>query len=463
MRATVVRTASPLVLSIFAAITLASILSRRRLRTGVTALYARDEDKNSSTNHVERMLTVYKRTFVSLDPFYDGEFLRSTLGMSATTSQLVMMPNDSGENVTCAEREVLTTLDNFQLHFFHSYKYPMRRQAATWLKRWASGHRNLSLSNWDVFAAPSVTLYSPWIKPFVQRLSDEDVRHLRYYQIHEGGTIVYSIVLNIPNTGLTIEVISDQSLWSSDQNMHDSFLPQTGRMCPHSLQIHQDPKELRLMHARLGGKLENDRGLPDLLLVSLYFPATIPSRFEHFFSAVFGSLGIHPFSRNIADTTCDVWAVQVANTVTMNGTVITNPIFLKAIANNIAQPASTNYTLDQFEADVESSHKEFMTAPNEGWDAYIDMHPGLHINKNLDGLPETLKDLGYDYTMHPRCFGCTAGSIWATGLNPWAIEIQGAFDQGDEIKLQSLIDYCSATSNGDTRENINIINRRSAL
>ena len=37
------------------------------------------------------------------------------------------------------------------------------------------------------------------------------------------------------------------------------------------------------------------------------------------------------------------------------------------------------------------------------------------------------------------------------------MEIQGAFSKDDEIRKQSLIDYCSPTSNGDTRININEI------
>lgn len=432
----------------------ASFLSQRRERRE-TKLYLRDEEL-SSTN-VEKLLTIYKRTYASLDPVYDGKFLQSMLGMGVLTRQVVEELDETGARSTCAQREVVTTLDGFQLHFFHSFRYPARHQAESWLNQWSSNHEDLTIGTWDVFTIPSVTLYSPWIMPFLRSFEAENIEHLRYYQVHESGRFLYSVLVSIPFSGLTIEIISDQDLASIETSDSESFLPLSPHMCPDSLQMHQDPQELRLMHARLGGTEANGFGLPDLLLIALGFPTTKPELFKTFFEDVFGSIGVYPVDKRITSLNCDVWVVELSNTITRNGSVITNPVYMRAIANNYARPIGENFTLELFEGDVASAHQTNMKIPNTGWDAYVDMHPGFHVNKVMAGIPRALEKFGYQYTMHPTCMQCFAGSIWASGLSPWAVEIQGAFDKGDEIETLSLIDYCSPSSNGDTRNNIDEI------
>ncbi|KAJ8611974.1 hypothetical protein CTAYLR_004362 [Chrysophaeum taylorii] len=428
---------------VVAALALSSILTPQ----GLDAAHFHTEQSEK----VEHYLSVYKRTYSSLEPFHDGQFLQSVLGMSVITSQTVL----NGENETCANREVLTTLDNFQLHFFHSFKYPESGRAETWLEKWSKENLNISALTWNEFAMPSVSLYSPWLTPFLQRLEARKVYHLRFFQVHESGTIIYSIILGIPYAGLTIQVISDENMGSSDRN---SFHPFDERMCPNSLQVHQDIVQLGSLHSLLGGVRENVHGLPDLLLVSLGFPSTTPSAFYDFFSTIFGGIGIYPMSMTFSNGNCDVWAVELANTVTVNGTAITSPVYLKAVANTLACPGTGNFTLRRFEQDVEKAHHKYMSVPNEGWDAYVDMHPGIHVNeKLLDSIPETLTGHDYGYTMHPQFPGSNAGSIWTAGITPWAMEIQGAFSKDDRFRDLSVIDYCSASTDGDTRTNINII------
>ncbi|KAH8067209.1 hypothetical protein JL720_12472 [Aureococcus anophagefferens] len=117
-------------------------------------------------------------------------------------------------------------------------------------------------------------------------------------------------------------------------------------------------------------------------------------RFAHFFESVLGTLGIFPVGEQFESATCKTWEVELASTMKLNGSLVVNPV-----------PCAN----------------------------------------------------GFQYTMHPSCVGCNAGSMWSSGITPWSMEIQGAFSKDDEIRKQSLIDYCSPTSNGDTRININEI------
>ena len=413
------------------------------------------------THGVERLVSVYKRTYFSTDPFHDGQFLQNILGINVITSQRVSRPDVNGSSgdgtSTCAKREVLTTLDNFQLHFFHSFMYPGHESSNGWVEAWTEEHENLSKERWDVFSAPSLTLYTPWLTPFVRRVEREGVAHLRYYQEHETGAALYSLLINIPYSGLTIEVVSDEDLVSSKTVDHNTFEAMIEQMCPYSLMVHQDPRTLRRVHAKLGGLSANAHGLPDLLMVSMAFPTTVPARFAHFFDSVLGTLGIFPVGELFESDTCKTWEAELASTMMLNGSLVVNPVYMKAVANVGARPGPGNYTLENLEHEVNGTHHKYMHSPNSGWDSWIDMHPGLHVNTLLDGAPEAMRKNGFQYTMHPSCVGCNAGSMWSSGITPWSMEIQGAFSKDDEIRKQSLIDYCSPTSNGDTRVNINEI------
>ena len=413
------------------------------------------------THAVERMVSVYKRTYFSTDPFHDGQFLQNILGMNVITSQLVSRPEVNGSSgdgtSTCAKREVLTTLDNFQVHFFHSFLYPGHESSERWVRAWTDQHSNLAKEQWDVFNAPSLTLYTPWLTPFIRRVEREGIEHLRYYQQHDSGSALYSLLINVPYSGLTIEVVSDEDLVASKTVDHNTFESMIEMMCPTSLVVHQDPRTLRKVHQKLGGLDANTHGLPDLLMVSMMMPTTVPDRFGHFFDAVLGSLGIHPITETSSSSTCKTWEVELASTMKLNGSLVVNPVYMKAIANTGAHPGNANYTLEALEKEVNETHHRYMKEANAGWDSWIDMHPGLHVNKALDGAPEAMKAAGFEYTMHPSCVGCDAGSMWATGIAPWSMEIQGVFSDDDTIRKQSLIDYCSPTSNGDTRVNINVI------
>ena len=343
------------------------------------------------------------------------------------------------------------------LHFFHSFMYPGHESSNGWVEAWTEEHENLSKERWDVFSAPSLTLYTPWLTPFVRRVEREGVAHLRYYQEHETGAALYSLLINIPYSGLTIEVVSDEDLVSSKTVDHNTFEAMIEQMCPYSLMVHQDPRTLRRVHAKLGGLSANAHGLPDLLMVSMAFPTTVPARFAHFFDSVLGTLGIFPVGELFESDTCKTWEAELASTMMLNGSLVVNPVYMKAVANVGARPGPGNYTLENLEHEVNGTHHKYMHSPNSGWDSWIDMHPGLHVNTLLDGAPEAMRKNGFQYTMHPSCVGCNAGSMWSSGITPWSMEIQGAFSKDDEIRKQSLIDYCSPTSNGDTRVNINEI------
>ena len=169
-----------------------------------------------------KAFAVYKRTFVSIDPFKDGAFLKEVLGLEVETAELVSMTadgeshagdphdshglgvsynrssrgggadeaaaNDDGARVTCARRMVLTELNSFELHFFESFVTPdgstgggaaagepvTSRSVGDWIGNWSAARGDLAAPDWtwDAFSLPSVTFYTPWIMPFVAKLQE---------------------------------------------------------------------------------------------------------------------------------------------------------------------------------------------------------------------------------------------------------------------------------------------------
>lgn len=274
---------------------------------------------------------------------------------------------------------------------------------------------------------------------------------------------LYSVLVLIPSSGLTVEIVSDEPLSTLEAVSEDgsfvaaSFEALVPRMCPFSLQMQQDPRQLRAQHASLGGRIANAHGLPDLLTVSMALPTTEPVHFSEFFDTVLGALGIFPVGEHVTSDRCEVWQAELAITLVVNETVVTNPVYFKAVANTGARVGNASRTLAMLEAEVNRSRHAHMSVPNEGWDSFLDMHPGLHVNTLLDGAPAVMADHGLQYTMHAECVGCNSGSIWSSGIAPWSMEIQGTFAKDENIRKSSLIDYCSPTSNGDTRQNVDDI------
>lgn len=407
----------------------------------------------------EHSVAIYKRTYVSSDPFADGEFMTSILGMQEVVSQTEMETGVDPANATCADRQVVSNLDDFQLHFFRTYRYPSRAEARRWQKSWTEQHAQLTPDTWDVFATPSVTMFSPWIAPFLRRLEDAGIDHMRYYQHYDYNTTLFSLVVGIPNAGLTVEIVSTEDLPHDDRA---TFLPLDDHMCSAALTMLQTPSSLETFYAQLGGVISNDHGVPDLILVSMAFPTSDLDSFAGFFLNILSGIDVNLNYTTLPSETCAAWAVKLVSGKTLAGTNQRRPVYLKAVANLAAPQGNGDYTLDRLEREVRNTHETYMAQPNTGWDAYIDNHVGLHISQVSGKYPATpllpgiLAHHDLQFNMHPSCNHCLNGSLWGSGLGAWSVEIQADFDEADNFNHLSPIDYCTPTTNGNISNNVDI-------
>jgi hypothetical protein len=81
---------------------------------------------------------------------------------------------------------------------------------------------------------------------------------------------MHSVLLNIPFTGLTVEVTSDQGLRGAQSNRFRYLPPRT---CPPALHLRGNPSQLKIELSTLSGAQANERGLPDVVVVAFTNPA----------------------------------------------------------------------------------------------------------------------------------------------------------------------------------------------
>ena len=160
---------------------------------------------------------------------------------------------------------MLAGADGFELHFFESFVTPEgATRAGDWVDSWSALHAALGDDDydWDVFAPPTVTFYAKEIMPFVQRL-DHHAVPFRAFQYLRPGTDrrMHSALVNVPFTGLTLEVTSEQSLARNESARFRHLAP---RECPPSLWLRSEPAALDAQLDALGAAGRNALGLHDV-------------------------------------------------------------------------------------------------------------------------------------------------------------------------------------------------------
>ena len=488
------------------------------------------DDAFSANSTLNDTVGVFKRTYFSTDPFRDAKFVETFFGLTVRAAQNWKMPADPmdvqaqrasddtpyadgpepprGANGTipCARRAVLAGADGFELHFFESFVTPEgATRAGDWVDSWSALHAALGDDDydWDVFAPPTVTFYAKEIMPFVQRL-DHHAVPFRAFQYLRPGTDrrMHSALVNVPFTGLTLEVTSEQSL---ARNESARFRPLAPRECPPSLWLRSEPAALDAQLDALGAAGRNALGLPGVVVAALATPArddTVTGARDYFSKVLGVDLGttdddkLHIADDKLSpagddgsaddggasdvagarvalnasadatgadrggggggggdddddDYACEVDAVLVSKKFKVRGEVEAAQIYLRSINNKAASQGRGAYTLKELEAYVKSTHKEYMGF-GRGWDRYIDNHLGITASgASLDRVADTLYNDGVPYHFHPDCEDCEGGSIWGAAPGALAMELQGDVDSSSDMRKMSLIDYCSPNSNGD--------------
>lgn len=286
----------------------------------------------------------------------------------------------------------------------------------------------------------------------------------RRYEYKTTGTRrwMYSVLIAIPHSGLTLEVTSDQSLSGSKHAYFaDIDAAETGA-CGIALKIAAKERNMldvdwaHTLYVEMGGEFYGSRGtgLPDLIAVAGGTPASQPLGPREFVENVLFDTDYIGFNAtNASGAGCDVGAVQFSSG---NGGHSV-PFWLRSVDNRAARDHASVAAL---EADVHAArprralvcdatvtfewfetpspyaprdphpqaHKAFLGF-NRGWDRWVDMHIGLHVGDTslgpLDNAVKALEAQSVPYHFHPSCgWGCSWGSIWTAAPGALGFEVR---------------------------------------
>jgi hypothetical protein len=412
-------------------------------------------------SEVESDITLYKRTFLSLGALADGEFLSRNLGLTYSYSHHYTMKGEKSANTddahsdSCANRMILNGLGAWELHFFESFVTPEGNvSVGDWIMSWNALHDEIvrnGLGEWDVFAAQMVTFYTPYLGPFIKKLTKEGTPFFATRYAHPGtadGTIMYSLWVSVPNAGVLVELTSDDAGLTASQLRAFANLTAHDEVCPASLYARQTPSELKTRWSNMLGRVANDNGLPDVMPVSTTHPATEVDGVYEFFKD-YTTAGADLATYSISGDGCDVRGVELAYEGTQDNAFAVAPIFVKTVDNRRAVQGLGGLTLAAFEEYVASVHAEY-TGCQSGWDRYFDHHLGVMVDSSLDFAASGMCGRAVGFHAHPDADDADYGSLWSAGTGKGlGVELQGAIDHSyfNASQMHSM-NYCSPTTEG---------------
>ena len=235
--------------------------------------------------------SLMKRTFASSNAAKDAKWAVSNLGWTKQWEQTyttgVVRPNatdlthpwDSHDG-DCATRVLMSSLGSFGIHFFQSYVTPQGdRSTDEWIDFWTTSH---NFSNpaftWDAWMANAMTFFVPEIGPFLAVWDSHDTPWIgRYYTNPADGATLYSAFVQVPHTGVIIELVT-----SDVSGYHGKFHKLETISCPESVHVSQTTSAMKRAWESNMGSTNNAYGFPDMLLVRVSAPTETPTAMGDF-------------------------------------------------------------------------------------------------------------------------------------------------------------------------------------
>ena len=145
---------------------------------------------------------------------------------------------------------------------------------------WSSLNSGFNESfQWHEFMHMTTTFYTPDLSPFLKRWDSKQYNrlHRKYTSVLDGKTI-YSVRMEVPNTGANMEVIADHV----DKRWSDDFEEYKSTECGPSSHVPFSQSQLKGTWMFEGGQVVNSStvpgGLPLLILVQVRENAWMHSR-----------------------------------------------------------------------------------------------------------------------------------------------------------------------------------------
>ena len=223
--------------------------------------------KNVGTSDHSRC-KVFKRTMASTHAEADAAWLVSNVGMKVALNETYKTHKEP-----CASRELLSTLGGWSMHYFTSHVTEEGDiPVSEWVGEWTGQHdATFADGVWNAWMAQSVTFYTPYLTPFVERWEETGAKWLgRRYTSHLDGVQLYAAYVSTPHSGHVVEIVSE-SLHSKYARTFDHLTDDT---CPDAVRVNRTVADMTMYWEIMGGEETNeDTGLPDVLIVQMTMPS----------------------------------------------------------------------------------------------------------------------------------------------------------------------------------------------
>ena len=457
---------------------------------------------------------LFKRTVASLSPSEDAAFVFRYAGLTVNETDIYTCNAGTGNNSAgefkhrtatgrgakvCAERAIVVSVDQFQIHFFHSHLTADTTEGASmraWIEWWNALHHGGSpnassfgtvaggasegegyeneggagnaSSRWDhahfsnttlsfnEFTPQSITFFTPDLSDFVSLWTKDGVPTMRrQYSSNASHTgFVYSGRIATPASGFIIEIIA----YDLDPKFRASFASYADDECAPAMEVHfsnldsvwklaasQEYRDLhlpRVLVAQLTQPVQASNGNDDddLLSLGLYLEKATGHRLARVVTQ-------HP-EHNCASAT--VW-VKVNN----GGSYY---IPIRTVANGAVASNGASLSVAAFQNEMTAMLDGLMGC-NQGYSRFIDWHIGISIDPWISGRGTSL-DLNAEFLCEAGIGFHNGGTLkndsgigsnWARGYAGVGVEFMGQYD-GSVFHNASQFDYCSV--NGFSSEGV---------
>ena len=236
------------------------------------------EGVKSVDGGVQSFLSLFKRTFASLEPQKDGEWLSSTIGLDQTAAEFWQNGTQYGASSTdadgvyqtscmdgkscCAERASMSSLDgSFTFHQFRSWLTPAGDLSPEyWVSYWNDLHGNFSGASdsdyeWDGFMMLLTAFYTPDLTLFVKNMEGSQTPFLaRYYTNPIDDVKMYTLFVNDPYTGHVYQLAAGH-VDSSYEGLFSTALDESS--CEDAVKVDFSVEKLSSWWNGMNGTMDN--------------------------------------------------------------------------------------------------------------------------------------------------------------------------------------------------------------
>jgi hypothetical protein len=365
------------------------------------------------------------------------------------------------------KKSVAYLLNDFAIHWVDSIIYPISGKTITELAEYIKS-LSMGTESFNSYMHNKLQMYTSDLQPLYDILSSSDDVLTAFYRLSTTSNATRSynlahISILIPDTLTIYEVLGPSD--SLDDETLSAFTAWSDDECPiahelpYSLDYYDDRYQLAYESQSTSlADWTTSSGLSSAIKVQVTIPTQsidyINSTIQFVHEITNGTVTFGSSS----DGMCNILSIQIGD------------MTVKYVAND-AISSDLEYTIADWEADVEESHEEFVADSND-WDRYLDSHIGVMFGtadtctSNFERVVDVVERYGNSEWQYSIRAGHIRGNNYSThiyvgtpGLRSWEFHLNDcvydyphicgcvAVNRDDAFYIDGILASCSNVNN----------------